>query len=168
MPTVYRVARSTKYVLVLRWTQVWPVSNLFLFNTSGIRAAAENPQRIRSGTDAAGSKLQQVFRQKNLSLYSVHGRTLYNMPAGIFCALLVTSERTRMSVVFGRSESAVSKLVVEQHTGRYAIQQAISKRLFLQYTAHLLRCFSDRMSVLLPGSTNKNYKLLQFFMIYLK
>ncbi|MGP1445801.1 MAG: hypothetical protein ACTTJ8_11065, partial [Treponema sp.] len=43
------------------------------------------------GTDAAGSKLQQVFRQKNLLLYSVHGRTLYNMPAGIFCALLASA-----------------------------------------------------------------------------
>ena len=51
------------------------------------------------------------------------------MPAGVFCALLVTSERTRMSVVFGRSEFACCKLVVGQHTGMYAVQQAISKRL---------------------------------------
>ena len=55
------------------------------------RFTKNSPRRIRSGTDAAGSKLQQVFRQKNLSLYSVHGRTLYNMPAGIFFALLVSA-----------------------------------------------------------------------------
>ena len=151
-------------------TYIIPPPPIFWKYTTHLRCLfiKNSSQRIRSGTDAAGSKLQQVFRQKNLSLYSVHGRTLYNMPAGIFCALLVTSERTRMSVVFGRSESAVSKLVVEQHTGRYAIQQAISKRLFLQCTAHLLRRFTDRMSVVLPSSTNKNYKLFHFFMIYLK
>jgi hypothetical protein len=51
------------------------------------------------------------------------------VPAGVFCTLLVISERTRMSVVFGRSEFAASKLVVGQHTGRYAVQQALSKRL---------------------------------------
>ena len=49
-----------------------------------------NPQRIRSGTDATGSKLQQVFRQKNLSLDSVHGSTLSNMPAVNFCSRLVS------------------------------------------------------------------------------
>ena len=65
--------------------------NSLLFNTSGIRAAVANPRRIRSGMDAAGSKLQQVFRQKNLSLYSVHGRTLYNMPAGVFYTLLASA-----------------------------------------------------------------------------
>ena len=47
------------------------------------RLTKNSPRRIRSGTDAAGSKLQQVFRQKNLSLDSVHGRTLSNMPAGV-------------------------------------------------------------------------------------
>ena len=55
------------------------------------RFTKNSPRRIRSGTDAAGSKLQQVFRQKNLSLYSVHGRTLYNIPAGVFCALLASA-----------------------------------------------------------------------------
>jgi len=48
-----------------------------------------SPRHIKSGTDAAGSKLQQVFRQKNLSLDSVHGRTLSNTPAGNFCSCLV-------------------------------------------------------------------------------
>ena len=50
-----------------------------------------SPRHIKSGTDAAGSKLQQVFRQKNLSLDSVHGRTLSNMPAGVFCTLLAST-----------------------------------------------------------------------------
>ena len=69
------------------------------------------------------------------------------------------------------------------------LHRLFPKGFFLQYTAHLLRriaksvhpCtllaasfghaehhFSDRMLVVLPGSTNKNYKLFQFFMIYLK
>ena len=100
-----------------------------LFNTSGIRAAAENPRRIRSGMDAAGSKLQQVFRQKNLSLYSVHGRTLYNMPAGVFYTLLASAS-------------------------------SISKRLFLQYTAHILRCCSQinphRIKISINGCKNIN------------
>ncbi|UTY27260.1 hypothetical protein [Treponema denticola] len=48
-----------------------------------------SPRHIKSGTDAAGSKLQQVFRQKNLSLDSVHGRTLSDTPAGNFCSCLV-------------------------------------------------------------------------------
>ena len=55
------------------------------------RFIKNSPRRIRSGTDAAGSKLQQVFRQKNLSVYSVHGRTLYNMPAGVFYTLLASA-----------------------------------------------------------------------------
>ena len=50
-----------------------------------------SPRHIKSGTDAADSKLQQVFRQKNLSLDSVHGRTLSNMPAGVFCTLLAST-----------------------------------------------------------------------------
>ena len=48
-----------------------------------------SPRHIKSGTDAADSKLQQVFRQKNLSLDSVHGRTLSNMPAVNFFLCLV-------------------------------------------------------------------------------
>ena len=59
--------------------------------TSGIHAASDNPQRISTAMDGGGSKLQQVFRQKNLSLDSVYGCTLSNMPAGIFCALLVSA-----------------------------------------------------------------------------
>ena len=57
-----------------------------LFNTSGIRAA--------------GSKLQQVFRQKNLLLYSVHGRTLYNMPAGVFYTLLASASSISKRLFF--------------------------------------------------------------------
>ena len=52
---IYGVARSAKYVHVLRWTQVWPVSNLFLLNTRGFRAATENSQRIISAKDGGGS-----------------------------------------------------------------------------------------------------------------
>ena len=57
-----------------------------------LRCCAQiNPQRITSGTDTAGSKLQQVFCQKNLSLNSVHGRTLFNMPAVNLCSRLVSA-----------------------------------------------------------------------------
>ncbi|WP_049886206.1 hypothetical protein [Treponema denticola] len=55
------------------------------------RLTKNSPRHIKSGTDAADSKLQQVFRQKNLSLDSVHGRTLSNMPAGVFCTLLAST-----------------------------------------------------------------------------
>ena len=67
--------------------------NLFWKYTTHLRCRfiKNSPRRIRSSTDAAGSKLQQVFRQKNLSLDSVHGRTLSNMPAGVFCTLLAST-----------------------------------------------------------------------------
>ena len=55
------------------------------------RLTKNNPWHIKNGTDAADSKLQQVFRQKNLSLDSVHGRTLSNMPAGVFDTLLAST-----------------------------------------------------------------------------
>ena len=59
-----------------------------LVNTSGIRAATENPQRIRTDKDVRGSMQKQVFCQKNLSLKSVHGSTLFNSLRLIFaCAL---------------------------------------------------------------------------------
>ena len=64
------------------------------------RFIKNSPRRIRSGTDAAGSKLQQVFRQKNLSLYSVHGRTLYNMPAGVFYTLLASASSISKRLFF--------------------------------------------------------------------
>ena len=54
---IYWVARSAKYVRVLRWTQVWPLSNLILLNTSGIRAAA---QRIKTAKEGSGFKQKQV------------------------------------------------------------------------------------------------------------
>ena len=67
--------------------------NLFWKYTTHLRCRfiKNSPRRIRSSTDAAGSKLQQGFRQKNLSLDSVHGRTLSNMPAGVFYTLLASA-----------------------------------------------------------------------------
>ena len=88
----------------------------------------KNPQRIRTDRDVRGSKQYRV-RIANSQTTTVQGGTVVVVPAGVFCTLLVISEQTRMSVVFGRSEFAASKLVVGQHTGRYAVQQAISKRL---------------------------------------
>ena len=67
------------------------MSNLCLLNTSGIRAAAENAQRIISDKDVGGSTQQQVFREKNLLLNSVHGRTLFNKPAINLCSRLVSA-----------------------------------------------------------------------------
>ena len=67
------------------------MSNLCLLNTSGIRAAAENAQRIISDKDVGGSTQQQVFREKNLLLNSVHGRTLFNKPAINLCSCLVSA-----------------------------------------------------------------------------
>ena len=60
--------------------------NLFWKYTTHLRCRfiKNSPRRIRSSTDAAGSKLQQVFRQKNLSLYSVHGRTHVQHACGYF------------------------------------------------------------------------------------
>ncbi|MGI5088973.1 hypothetical protein [Treponema sp. OMZ 805] len=51
--------------------------NSLLFNTSGIRAAVENPQRIRTDTDVREIKQQRVC-PANSTLNSVHGRTLFN------------------------------------------------------------------------------------------
>ena len=144
-----------------------------LFNTSGIRAAAENPRRIRSGTDAAGSKLQQVFRQKNLSLCSVHGRTLYNMPAGIFCALLVSASpisKRHFSTAtdgagfmqqrrFCTAKTRRQQMYIPVHLlTRYLYR--LFPKVFSHYTAHLLRYCAQinphRIKISINGCKNIN------------
>ena len=103
---IYFVARSAKYVRVLRWTQVWPLSNLILLNTSGIRAAA---QRIKTAKDSSGviqerdlcyaqiSSLSSCTRMYNcLTVYFKRlTERFYDMP---LLKIVNASERTRMSV----------------------------------------------------------------------
>ena len=96
------------------------------------RLTKNSPRRIRSGTDAAGSKLQQVFRQKNLSLDSVHGRTLSNMPAGVFYTLLASA----LSI---SKRNFKTDTDVRVHSLAGYLYRLFSKGFFSQYTTHLLR-----------------------------
>jgi len=69
-------------------------------------AAAENPQRISTATDGGGSMQQQVFRKKNLSLKSVHGRTLFNRSLLAFSWLLASASSIFKSIglkIYGSS-----------------------------------------------------------------
>ncbi|EPF29365.1 hypothetical protein HMPREF9195_00875 [Treponema medium ATCC 700293] len=69
-----------------------------------------------------------VFAQQNSTLKSVHGCTLFNMPAGVFCSRLVVSERTRMSVVQNRSDVfAMQKLASGSVHGRTLPDRLFSK-----------------------------------------
>ena len=130
------------------------------------RFTKNSPRRIRSGTDAAGSKLQQVFRQKNLSLYSVHGRTLYNMPAGIFCALLVSASpiskrhfSTAMDGGCSMQQRRRQQMYRDVHLLTRYLYRLFSK-VFSHYTAHLLRYCAQinphRIKISINGCKNIN------------
>ena len=70
-----------------------------------------------------------VFAQQNSTLKTVHGCTLFNMPAGVFCSRLVVSERTRMSVVQNRSDVfAMQKLASGSVHGRTLPDRLFSKK----------------------------------------
>ena len=97
------------------------------------RAAADNPQRIRTDMDVRGIEQQQVFRQKNLPLNSVHGRTLFNRPW--------------MAGVSSRSKFSYRKLVVKQCTGRTLLSDVISDSQLIKIFFH--RVFTPVVSLLI-------------------
>ena len=108
------------------------------------RFIKNSPRRIRSGTDAAGSKLQQVFRQKNLSLDSVHGRTLSNMPAGVFYTLLASALSISKRLFFTIYSTSTSSHW-QKHTSLYIFWQRVSAVPRHRY------CLRRAVSVLLPN-----------------
>ena len=59
--------------------------------------------RIRTPKDGRGSKENRV-RIANSQPKNVQGCTFFGVPAGVFCTLLVYSERTGMSVILRSSD----------------------------------------------------------------
>ena len=149
--------------------------NLFWKYTTHLRCRfiKNSPRRIRSSTDAAGSKLQQVFRQKNLSLDSVHGRTLYNMPAGVFYTLLASASsisKRHFSTAMDGGGSMQQRRFCIAKTRRQQMYRDVHlltrylyrlfPKVFSQYTAHILRCCSQinphRIKISINGCKNIN------------
>ena len=60
-----------------------------LLRTNGIRAAFENPRRIKTAKDGSGFKQNRV-RTANSQTKNVHGCSFFVVPAGVFCALLTS------------------------------------------------------------------------------
>ena len=92
-----------------------------------------NPQRIRTDRDVRGSKQKQVCSCK-LVAQECTGRTFLGVPAGVFCTLLPSSERTGMSVKLSSSEFAPQTrrwtVYTEVHCSTGYFQKAYGKRLF--------------------------------------
>ena len=65
------------------------MSNLFLLNTRGIRAASEDPQRIKTAMDGGGSQQNRV-RTANSQLKNEQGCSFLGVPAVNLCSRLVS------------------------------------------------------------------------------
>ena len=56
-----------------------------LLSTSGIRAATDNPQRIRTAKDGGGSNRNEICAMQISQVRNVHGSTFLTVPAVLFC-----------------------------------------------------------------------------------
>ena len=150
---IYCVARSAKYVRVLRWTQVWPLSNLLLLNTSGIRAAA---QRIKTAKEGSGFKQKQVcscklvaqkwtgmfifgracgtFLPYSLYLHRLFSKVLARINCRLvinFCPLLVEffpyQKQLRMPLVPRRNKFALQTCSSRMYTDVHSWSRVFSK-----------------------------------------
>ena len=107
---------------------------MLLFNTSGIRAAAEKSSTYQRYACA-------LFLANSSYLHRLFSKALDILNGIYFSPKHSRRIRTDKDVRgVGRSEFAISKLVVGQHTRGYAVQQAISKSVYSLWL-HYCLCF---------------------------